>query len=116
MLLSINEAKLNMKLYAMAFTAATLGFTYWQRSFLPNWFYLIAVSSGVLAGACYGVIRTGWHVVENLDALGKDYEISRLMKQDIFDHRPDIDSSMRAQYYIHQQNVNDKFDKEHKRQ
>lgn len=63
---------------------------------MPRWFYAISISVGALAGVSYGVIRTGWHLVEHLDALGKDYEISRMMKQDIFDSRPDIDSGMRA--------------------
>ena len=52
-------------------------------------------------GAAYGAIRTGWFLVERIDSLGKEYEISRLMKQDIFDTRPDLDSGMRAQYYMY---------------
>ena len=66
---------------------------------------------GTIAGSSYGLIRTGWHIVENLDALGKEYEISRMIKQDIFDSRPDIDSGMRAQYYIHQQKQRAEYDK-----
>ena len=79
-LLSLHDAKLNAKLYASAFTLGALGFTYWQRSFVPRWFFAVSISVGALAGLSYGVIRTGWHLVENLDALGKDYEISRMMK------------------------------------
>ena len=101
MLLSLHEAKLNAKLYGTMFCIGTLGFTYWQRTVVPRWFFLVAFTVGAFAGTTYGLVRTGWHIVENLDALGKDYEISRMMKQDIFDSRPDIDSGMRAQYYIH---------------
>jgi len=79
-LLSLNEAKLNVKLYGSMFTLGALGFTYWQRTYVPRWFYAISLTVGALAGVSYGVIRTGWHLVENLDALGKDYEISRMMK------------------------------------
>ena len=68
---------------------------------MPRWFYGIALTTGILTGSLYGVIKTGWFLVESVDALGKDYEISRMVKQDIFDSRPDIDSGMRAQYYIH---------------
>ena len=56
------------------------------------------------------MIRTGWFVVERIDQLGKDYEISRLVKQDIFDSRPDLNSAMRAQYYIYQQKQKDDFE------
>ena len=100
-LLSLHEAKLNIKLFALFFSGAALSFTYWQRAFVPRWFFLVSLGVGGLAGASYGLIRTGWHLVEHVDALGKDYEISRMMKQDIFDSRPDLDSGMRAQYYIH---------------
>ena len=110
---SLYEAKLNCKLYATLFTAATLCFTYWQRAFVPRWFYFFSLTCGVTLGVTYGTIRTGWHLVENLDALGKDYELSRMIKQDIFDSRPDIDAGMRAQYYIHQQKQRDEFDRKH---
>lgn len=49
----------------------------------------------------YGSIKTGWFFVERLDKLGKEYELSRMIKQDIFDTRPDLDSGMRAQYYMY---------------
>ena len=49
-----------------------------------------------MMGASYGLIKSGWFVVEQIDALGKNYEISRIVKQDIFDSRPDLDSAMRA--------------------
>jgi hypothetical protein len=62
---------------------------------------------GLMAGGMYGTIKTGWYFVEKVDALGKDYEISRMMKQDIFDTRPDLDSGIRAQYYMYQQKQND---------
>ena len=97
----VHEASLNVKLFGCSFAAATMGFSYWQRSVLPRWFFFLALFVGGFAGTTYGVVRTGWHLVEKIDALGKDYEISRMIKQDIFDSRPDIDSGMRAQYYIH---------------
>lgn len=64
---------------------------------------------GSFAGASFGTIRTAWYMAERVDSLGKDYEISRLMKQDIFDTRPDLDQSTRANYYMYQQRQNDKF-------
>jgi hypothetical protein len=51
---------------------------------------------GLVTGATYGTIRTSWYFVNQLDKLGRDYEISRMIKQDIFDTRPDLDSGMRA--------------------
>ena len=74
----------------------SLGFTYWQRIFLPRGFYPFALMMGFMAGGMYGTIKTGWYFVEKVDALGKEYEISRMMKQDIFDTRPDLDSGLRA--------------------
>ena len=100
-MLAINEFKLNMKVYATIGVVTTMSFSYWQRAYLPRWFYGIAFATGALTGSLYGIIRTGWYFCESIDALGKDYEISRMLKQDIFDSRPDIDSGMRAQYYIH---------------
>ena len=85
----------------MYFTTAFFGFTYWQRRYLPRSFYVISLLTGILAGASYSSIKTGWYFVERLDALGKDYEISRMMKQDIFDTRPDMDAGTRAQYYMY---------------
>ena len=98
---ALAEVKLNAKLYACCFAGATLGFTHWQRHVLPRSFYPFALIVGAAAGASFGLIRTGAYIAESVDALGKDYEISRMMKQDIFDSRPDLDSGMRAQYYIH---------------
>ena len=118
-LLCLHETQTNMKLYAMGFTAVTLGFSYWQREFIPRWFYSLAFTTGMMLGAVYGFARSGWFIVEQLDALGKDYELSRIMKQGIFDSRPDIDSAQRAQYYIHQENQNAKataYERQLKRQ
>ncbi len=71
---------------------------------------------GIFAGMAYSAIRTGWYAVEMVDSLGKEYEISRLMKQDIFDTRPDLDSGTRASYYMYQQRQNDEFDDRQKAQ
>jgi len=35
---------------------------------------------GAGTGAAFGAIRTGWFMAEKIDSLGRDYEISRLMK------------------------------------
>ena len=99
---ALTEVKMNAKLYGCAFAGAALGFTHWQRHVLPRSFYPFALVVGTAAGASFGLIRTGSYIAESVDALGKDYEISRLMKQDIFDSRPDLDAGLRAQYYIHQ--------------
>jgi len=104
---SVEELKANVKCYTTGFMALSIGFTYWQRTFLPRGFYPFALLMGAVAGVTYGSIKTGWYFVENLDKLGKDYELSRMIKQDIFDTRPDLDSGMRAQYYMYQQKKND---------
>ena len=50
----------------------------------------------------FAAVKTSWYYVEQMDKLGSDYELSRMMKQDIFDTRPDLDTGMRAQYYEYQ--------------
>ncbi len=99
---TIDELSANVKVYAFEFGAFCCAFTYWQRRFIPRSFFIFSILTGMAAGAAYGSIRTGWYLVEKVDALGKDYEISRMMKQDIFDTRPDLDSSTRASYYMYQ--------------
>ena len=110
---ALEEVKMNAKLHACAFTTAAVGFTHWQRHVLPRSFYPFAFCIGMAAGGVFGLIRTGSYIAESVDALGKDYEIARMMKQDIFDTRPDLDSGMRAQYYIHQQNQRYEWEKKH---
>lgn len=99
---SVEELKANCKVYALEFTTFSLAFTYWQRRFVPRSFFLFAAVIGSATGIGYGLIRTGWYFAEKVDQLGRDYEISRVMKQDIFDSRPDLDSSTRASYYMYQ--------------
>ena len=99
--------KANVKYYSFGFLGLSVGFTYWQRMYLPRGFFPFAVVMGAFAGVTYGSIKTGWYFVEKLDQLGKDYELSRMVKQDIFDTRPDLDSGTRAQYYMYQQKKND---------
>jgi len=94
--------KANCKVYACEFGLAAAAFSYWQRRFIPRSFIVFSMFCGAFTGAAYGAIKTGWYLVEKCDALGKDYEISRLVKQDIFDTRPDLDSSTRANYYMYQ--------------
>ena len=93
--------KVNMKYYSFGFSVMALSFTYWQRVFLPRAFYPFSLFMGVFAGVAYGSIKTSFMFVEKMDALGKQYELSRMIKQDVFDTRPDLDSGMRAQYYMH---------------
>ena len=112
-LMSYEEVKVNIKLYSFFFTSLGLGFTYWQRANLTKSFYLVPVLLGLFSGVTYGAIKTGTHFVEAMDQLGKDYESARIIKQDIFDTRPDIDSGMRAQYYMYQQRKNEEFEKKH---
>ena len=79
-----------------------LGFNYWQRQYVPRKFYFFSfiVSGGM--GALFAWVKTGWYFVEQMDKLGQEYELSRMVKQDIFDTRPDMNTAMRAQYYQHQ--------------
>jgi hypothetical protein len=56
----------------------------------------------MLLGGTFAAIKTGRSAIEDLDKLGKEYELSRLVKQDIFDTRSDLDSGMRAFYYMNQ--------------
>jgi hypothetical protein len=64
--------------------------------YLPKPFFLFSGAIGIAIGGLYGCVRTSLFFVEQMDALGKDYELSRVMKQDIFDTRPDLDSGKRA--------------------
>ena len=77
---SLRELKANCKTYTIGFTAMALGFTYWQRIFLPRGFYLFALFMGGFAGVTYGALKTGWYFVERMDKLGREYELSRMMK------------------------------------
>ena len=107
LLLCISELKANMRYYAFGFSILAFSFTYWQRSFLPRGFHIFSLMVGASAGVAYASIKTSLMFIEKMDALGKEYELSRMVKQDIFDTRPDLDSGMRAQYYMHQQKMND---------
>ena len=95
-LFCIDEYRANCKIYAFMFTTTGLAFNYWQRAFLPRSFYFFTLSMGLFSGYAYASLRTAWYMVERVDALGKDYELSRIVKQDIFDTRPDMDSAQRA--------------------
>lgn len=74
------ELLANVKCYTVGFVGLSLCFTYWQRIFLPRGFYPFAILMGAFAGVTYGSIKTGWYFVEKLDQLGKDYELSRMIK------------------------------------
>ena len=93
---------MNIKLYSAGFIGLSLAFTYWQRVYLPRGFFPFAVITGVFAGTLFGTLKTGKYFIERADMLGKEYELSRIVKQDIFDTRSDIDSNTRAHYYMHQ--------------
>ena len=97
----LSEFKINTKYYTSIFVALSLGFNYWQRSFVPRKFYLYTFGMNLLIGGMFASVKTSWYLVEQMDKLGSNYELSRMMKQDIFDTRPDMNTAMRAQYYEH---------------
>ena len=61
----------------------------------------------MFSGAFYAAIMTGKYSIQKVDMLGSEYELSRLIKQDIFDTRPDVDADIRALYYMEQAKRND---------
>ena len=62
-----------------------------------------------------GTIKSGYFGIEQLDKLGKEYELSRLIKQDIFDTRPDVDADIRALYYMKQNKMNEEIEEKMKK-
>ena len=76
----LNEFKINAKYYSFIFGSLAIGFTYWQRIFLPRMFYPFALLTGCVAGSMYAALKTGWYFTERMDMLGKDYELSRMIK------------------------------------
>ena len=98
----MNELNLNTKYYCSIFLSTTMAFNYWQRQFVPRKFYLFSFTVSLFTGFLFSTVKTSWFYVQQMDKLGQEYELSRMMKQDIFDTRPDLDSGMRAQYYEHQ--------------
>lgn len=84
------EFQSNCKRYIFYTSAACCAFTFWQRQFLPRSFFVFSLLIGVAGGVSLGTLMSGGYFVQSLDKLGKEYEISRIMKQDIFDTRPDI--------------------------
>ena len=97
----MGELKANMKYYTLTFLTMALAFNYWQRQFVPRKFYAFSLGMSCFTGVVFGGVKTSWYFVEQLDKLGSNYELSRMMKQDIFDTRPDMNTAMRAQYYEH---------------
>ena len=79
-LFTVDEFKANSKVYALGFVSFGMGFTYWQRSYLPRPFYAFALGMGLAGGYLFGALRTTWYLVEQVDALGKDYELARMVK------------------------------------
>ena len=90
------ELKLNFKYYSTLFGIGCLGFTYWQRQYVPRKFYFYAGAVALSLSSVASMLKTSWYFVEQMDRLGEEYELSRIVKQDIFDTRPDMDTSMRA--------------------
>ena len=84
--------------------------------FLPRSFWLFTWTFGIFSGVAFSAIRTGYYGIEQLDKLGKEYELSRLVKQDIFDTRPDVNSDVRALYYMKQAKENEAIEEQLKRQ
>ena len=98
---SLCELKTNIKCYTTLAFASFLAFNFWQRRYLPRKFYFFSFGVSVMAGTLAACVKTSWYYVEQMDKLGQEYELSRAMKQDIFDTRPDMSTAMRAQYYQH---------------
>ena len=90
------EFKTNMKYYTSMFITGSLAFNYWQRQYVPRKFYFFSAIISVSAGALFAWVKTNWFFIEQMDKLGQDYELSRMVKQDIFDTRPDMNTAMRA--------------------
>lgn len=109
---NIDDWKSRSYLWSGVFGGLLVGFTYWQRIFLPKPFYIFSAVTGVALGMTFAAIQTGKTAIEDLDKLGKEYELSRLVKQDIFDTRDDLDSGMRAYYYMQQAKRNEKIEKQ----
>lgn len=95
----IRELKTNSKYYSVGFATMALSFSYWQRVYLPRKFHIWSVIVGGFAGVTYATVKTSLYAAERIDMLGKDYEISRMVKQDVFDTRRDLKSGERAQFY-----------------
>ena len=93
------EYKTNLKYYTSIFLTGCLGFNYWQRQYVPRKFYFFSFCISCSMGALFSSVKTAWYFVEQMDRLGQEYELSRMIKQDIFDTRPDMNTAMRAQYY-----------------
>ena len=47
---------------------------------MPRPFYAFALGMGLAGGYLFGALRTTWYLVEQVDALGKDYELARMVK------------------------------------
>ena len=58
--------------------------------FLPRWFYGVTFVFSLSAGAMLSVIQAYREFVINLDKLGKEYELSRMIKQNLFDTHPEL--------------------------
>ena len=53
-----------------------------------------------MAGSTLAFIMTYKSLLLDLDKLGKEYELSMIVKQDIFDVHPELNPSQRAQIYM----------------
>ena len=94
------------------FLGLASGFTFWQRMYLPKGFWIFTWTFGALSGIAFASIKTGYYGIEQLDKLGKEYELSRMVKQDIFDTRTDLDSDVRALVYMKQNEQNEAYDQQ----
>ena len=102
-----NYFKRHFTFYTTIFLFVGGGFTYWQRMYLPRGFFVFTGFMAMFSGAFYAAIMTGKYSIQKVDMLGSEYELSRLIKQDIFDTRPDVDADIRALYYMEQAKRND---------
>ena len=114
-LMVLDDLKCNTVIYSALFLSLTSGFTYWQRMYLPRGFWFFTGFFGIFSGVFMGTIKSGYFGIEQLDKLGKEYELSRLIKQDIFDTRPDVDADIRALYYMKQNKMNEEIEEKMKK-
>ena len=74
------EYKTNLKYYTSIFLTGCLGFNYWQRQYVPRKFYFFSFCISCSMGALFSSVKTAWYFVEQMDRLGQEYELSRMIK------------------------------------
>ena len=69
-----------MKYYSSIFFIASIGFNFWQRQYIHKQFYFMSIGCSLLTGMVFGCVKTSWFYVEQMDKLGEEYELSRMIK------------------------------------